>query len=318
MPYNNIISRTDVQALIPEDVSNVMLQNLQAESASLTLSTRIPVATNQTRMPVLSALPTAYFVSGDTGIKQTTEVNWANKYLNIEELAAIVPIPEAVLDDATFDVWASVRPLLEQAIARALDAAILFGVNKPASWPTDIVTTAVAAGNMRTRGVATAAQGGIAEDFNQLFGTVEADGYAVNGVVAKTLYKAILRGARGTDGQMLADISGGTLYGESLKIVAPGLWPTGATPPGLYAEAIVGDWSQSIVGVRKDFTYKVLDQAVLTDASNVIQYNLAQQDMVALRIVFRVGWATANPINYENAGAEASRYAFGVMRSPAA
>lgn len=313
MPYNSIISRTDVQALIPEDVSNVMLQNLQTESASLTLSTNIPVSSNQTRMPVLSALPTAYFVSGDTGIKQTTEVNWANKYLNIEELAAIVPIPEAVLDDANFDVWGSVRPLLEQAIARALDAAILFGVNKPASWPTDIVTTAVAAGNVYARGTSTAAQGGLAEDFNQLFATVEADGYAVDGIIAKTLYKSFLRGARATDGQMLADISGGTLYGEQLKIVAPGLWPTGASA----AEAVVGDWTQSIVGIRKDFTYKVLDQAVLTDASNVIQYNLAQQDMVALRVVFRVGWVTANPINYENAGAEATRYAFGVMRSPA-
>jgi HK97 family phage major capsid protein len=318
LPYNNIISRTDVQALIPEDVSNVMLHNLEAESAALTLSTRIPVSSNQTRLPILSALPTAYFVSGDTGIKQTTEVNWANKFLNVEELAAIVPIPEAVLDDASFDVWGSVRPLLEQAIARALDAAILFGVNKPASWPTDIVTTAVAAGNMRTRGVATQAQGGIAEDFNQLFATVESDGYAINGVVAKTLYKSLLRGARAVDGQMLADLAGGTLYGEPLRIIAPGLWPAGATPPGLNAEAVVGDWSQSVVGVRQDFTYKLLDQAVLTDASNVIQYNLAQQDMVALRVVFRVGWQTANNINYENSGAEATRYAFGVMRSPAA
>jgi hypothetical protein len=70
--------------------------------------------------------------------------------------------------------------------------------------------------------------------------------------------------------------------------------------------------------VRQDFTYKLLTEAVLTDGSGVIQYNLAQQDMVALRVVFRVGWQTANNINYENSGAEATRYAFGVMRSPAA
>src|SRR5688500_13424786 len=120
--------------MIPEQVSRVMLENLQNESAALTLFRRVPMATNQTRMPVLSALPTAYFVSGDTGLKQTTETNWANKYLNVEELAAIVPIPESVLDDAGFDVWGSIRPLLEQAIGRALDAAVFFGTNKPASW----------------------------------------------------------------------------------------------------------------------------------------------------------------------------------------
>lgn len=313
MPYNNIVSRTDAAALIPEDVSNAMLTNLQTESAALSLFTRIPVAQSQTRLPILSALPTAYFVTGDTGIKQTTEVNWANRFLNIEELAAIVPIPEAVLDDINFDVWGSVRPLLEQAIGRALDAAVFFGTNKPASWPDDIVTSAVAAGNVVARGTATAAQGGIAEDFNQLFGTVEADGYEVNGIVGRTSYKARLRGARGTDGQPLADIANGTLYGEQLRFVMPGMWPSGLSA----AEAVAGDFTQGVLGVRQDFTYKVLDQAVLTDASNVIQYNLAQQDMVALRVVFRVGWQVANVINYEQS-VEANRYPFGVMRSPAA
>jgi hypothetical protein len=77
------------------------------------------MATNQTRLPVLSALPTAYFVNGDTGLKQTTEVAWANKFLNVEELATIVPIPEAVLDDAGFDVWGNGHAAADQdAIAR--------------------------------------------------------------------------------------------------------------------------------------------------------------------------------------------------------
>lgn len=308
-----MISRSDAAALIPEEVSQAMLTNLEAESAALSLSTRIPVATNQTRFPVLSALPTAYFVSGDTGLKQTTEVNWANKYLNIEELAAIVPIPEAVLDDANFDVWGSVRPLLEQAIARALDAAILFGVNKPAAWPTDLVAAAVAAGNVRARGTATAAQGGIAEDFNQLFATVEADGFMVNGVATRTTYKAYLRGARDTSGQALADLANNSLWGEPLRFVTPGLWPTGLSA----AEAIAGDWTQSVVGVRQDFTYKLLTEGVLTDNTGAIQYNLPQQDMVALRVVFRVGWQVANTINYEQA-VEANRFPFAVMRSPAA
>ena len=29
------------------------------------------------KQPVLSALPVAYFVNGDTGLKQTTEAAWA-------------------------------------------------------------------------------------------------------------------------------------------------------------------------------------------------------------------------------------------------
>lgn len=311
MAYSNVISRTDAQATIPEQVSNVMMANLMTESAALSLFQRIPLATNQTRFPVLSALPTAYFVNGDTGLKQTTEVNWANQYINVEELAAIVPIPEAVLDDTSFDVWGSVRPLLEQAIGRALDAAVLFGVNKPASWPTDIVAAATAASNNQSR-ASTAANGGVAQDLNLLFGKVEASGFTVNGVAARTSFKQVVRGARDTTGQALADISGMTLWGEQLRFVQSGLWPTAGTGA---AEAIAGDWSQGVLGVRQDFTYKVLDQAVIQDNSGVIQYNLAQQDMVALRIVFRVGWAVANTINYEHTS-PTNRYPWGVLTQP--
>ena len=89
MAYNNLTSRTDVEALIPEEVSRTMLGKETHGSAVLDLFRRVPVSRNQVRFPVLSALPTAYWVSGDTGLKQTTEVAWANKFLNIEELAVI-------------------------------------------------------------------------------------------------------------------------------------------------------------------------------------------------------------------------------------
>jgi HK97 family phage major capsid protein len=313
MPYNNIISRTDAAALIPEQVSGEMLGNLQNESAALTLFRQIPISTNQTRLPVLSALPTAYFVSGDTGLKQTTEINWANKYLNVEELAAIVPIPEAVMDDATFDVWGATRPLLEQAIGRALDAAVFFGTNKPASWPSDIVTAAVAAGNVVARGTNAAAAGGISADISDLFGTIEADGYDVNGIAANRTYRGMTRDARDANGVRLAEVSPDEWYGERVVYPMRGQWPTGVSA----AEVIAGDFSQGVLGVRQDFTYKILDQAVITDAGGLVQYNLAQQDMVALRVVFRVAWQIANTINYDQA-TEASRYPFGVLRSPAA
>jgi HK97 family phage major capsid protein len=312
VPYNNVISRTDAQALIPEQVSNALLAGLQTSSAALSLFRRIPVSTNQTRLPVLAALPTAYFVNGDTGQKQTTEVNWANKYLNIEEIAAIVPIPETVLDDATFDMWGAIRPLIEGAIARRLDGAVLFGVNKPASWPADINAAAVAAANTRVRGTASAATGGIAEDFNQLLAAVEKDGFTPDALISKTSYKALLRGARDTLGQPLADLNNNTLYGQPLRMVAPGLWPTGGAA-GTNAEAFAVDSQQFVVGVRQDFTYKLLSEAVLTDDTGAIQYNLAQQDMVALRVVFRVGWQAANTINYEGAN-DATQYPASVMR----
>lgn len=310
MPYNNIVSRTDAAATIPEVVSNQMLANLQSTSAALQLFTRIPLSTAQTRFPVVSALPTAYFVNGDTGLKQTTEVNWANKYINVEEIAAIVPIPDSVLADSSFDVWAQVRPLIEQAIGRTLDAAVFFGTNKPASWDTAIVPAAVAAGNVVARGTNNAAAGGIAADFSDLYATVEADGYEVTGVIANTAYRGRLRNARGTDGQPLMDLTG-SVFGVTPTYPMRGLFPTGLSA----AEAIAGDFMQGIIGVRQDFTYTFSNTAVITDPNGDITFNAFQQDMTLMRVVFRVGFVVSNPINYDR-GVEADRYPFAVLRSP--
>lgn len=314
MPYNSVTSRTDVQAMIREQVSDAMLQGLSNQSAALNLFTRINVPTNQTRFPVLSALPSAYFVTGDTGLKQTTEAAWDNKYINIEELAAIVPIPDAVLADASFDIWGSIRPLVEDAIARALDAAIFFGTNAPASWPDDILTAATAATNTYFRGTNAANVGGIAEDLNQVIAKPEADGYFPSGFVANPTVRARLRSARGTDGQLLTDVNGGvtSIWGLPALYPMPGQWPgTGDSDAELFAL----QRENFILGVRQDFTVTASNTAVIQDGSGVVQFNAFQQDMTLFRIVFRAGWQVSNPINYTQQ-TEGSRYPAAVMLSP--
>lgn len=312
MPYDSIVSRTDADALIPEEVSNELLTSLSGQSAVLGQFRRIPVATNQVRFPVLSALPTAYFVTGDTGLKQTTEMAWTNKFLDVEELACIVPMPESVLDDASFDIWGEIRPGLEEAVARALDNAVFFGVNAPASWPDDVVTAATAAGNTEARGTAAGAAGGIAEDMNQAIGEMEADGFMPSGAVANPLFKKFVRGLRDTTGQSLGDISMSDFWGIPVSYPMPGLWPTGSGA----AEVIFGDFARNfVVGVRKDFTYTVATEGVIQDNTGAIVYNLFQQDMVALRVVFRAGWQVANIINRQQP-TEGSRYPASILTAP--
>lgn len=308
--YNNVISRADAAAGIPEEVSEVLLKGVINEASALNAFTRIPVSRAQTRLPILASLPVAYWVNGDTGLKQTTEVNWANKYLNVEELAAIVPIPETVLDDTSFDVWGSVRPLLEQAIARAFDAAVYFGTNAPGSFPTAVVPAAIAAGNSLNRGTNAAGAGGIAGDFSDLYGLVEDDGYDPDTLIAKRTIKGRLRRAKmasgnNTDEEFLSELR------SDAQFPMRGLWPTATGG----AEAVALQRDNFVAGVRQDFTYKILDQAVIQDNTGAIIFNLAQQDMVALRVTFRAGWQVANTINYDQA-AEASRYPAGVLLIP--
>jgi HK97 family phage major capsid protein len=306
--YNSLTSRTDVGSLIPEEVSHEMLGKIIEDSAVLSMFKRIPVAGTQVRFPILSALPLAYWVSGDTGLKQTTEAAWTNKYMNIEEIAAIIPIPENVAADLSsngVDIWGEVRPLVVEQVGRAFDTAVLFGTNAPGTFPTNVNAAALAAGNTVTEGAAASA-GGIQDDIDQAIGLLEVDGYDPTGIIASTSLKGKLRRARDTTGQRL---TGSDLMAyDSLSIAYPmrGLWATGGGA-GTNVRALVGDFSEFVVGVRQDISWKLLDQAVIQDGSGAIIYNLPQQDMVALRLTFRAGWQVANKINNDQP-VEANRY----------
>jgi HK97 family phage major capsid protein len=316
MPFNNQITRSGAAALVPEEYSAEILSRLPTQSAALSLFRHVTMSRQQYRMPIIAALPVAYWVAGDTGLKQTTEQQWANKYLNAEELAVIVPIPEKVLDDAAFDIWAEVTPFVVEAIGRALDGAIFLGINKPASWPTAIATVATEKGNTGIAPTKTPQEGGIVGDISELMAKVEAGGFDVSGIIAHRKFKGLLRQARGTTGEQLTAMDPGTevepeptnIFSVPISYPMRGVWPTTAKA----IELILGDFSQGILGVRQDLTFKMLDQAVLHDETGKVIFNLAQQDMVAMRVVCRFGFEVANVPQPE---LSATQYPFGVLNS---
>ncbi len=314
MAYDNIVSRVDAQALIPLPVAQDIQRSVVEESAALRLFKNVPMSSKTERMPVISALPVAAWVTGDTGLKQTTEANWADKTLIVEELACIVPIPDAVIADASFDIWGEIKPLIAEAMARALDSAVFFGINKPASWPADVAAMAVAAGNVASVGATADNKGGIIGDINAVMATVEADGYDVNGFVTSRAFRSRLRGVRDVNGQRLLDIdtNGERIEGQPISYAMSGLWPNPATAGS--TQLIAGDFTRGIIGIRQDITYKLFTEGVIQDNTGAIIYNLLQQDMSAMRVVARYAYQVANPINYSNA-VEVDRAPFGVLRT---
>jgi HK97 family phage major capsid protein len=311
MAYNAITNRTDAQALVPEEVSRAMLGKATEQSAVLRLFQHIPVQRNQIRFPILSALPTAYFVSGDTGLKQTTDMAWSNKYLNVEEIATIMPVPDAVLADVEVNIWDQAMPLLTEAFARVLDAAVFFGTNAPSTWPDDILTAALAA-NTDVAASSAAASGGIFNDVDSMHAAVEACGFGVTGWVAELPFKSRLRKGRDSTGRKLDEgrVNGSLDSLDGFPILFPmqGLFPQVDNQGGTDGTTCFGgQWSEFVVGVRQDITMKILTEGVIQDSNGTIIYNLAQQDMTAVRLVFRVGWQVSNRINNQQP-TEASRY----------
>jgi len=321
MAFNSLISRTDAAALIPEEVSQEILKGVAEMNPIMRLARRLPnMARAQKRIPVMSAFASAYFVSGDTGLKQTSEVTWENKYIDAEELAVIVPVPESVLDDVDYDIWAEVRPEIENALSLAITAAVLYGTNIPATWTTNLGAAGlVAVCDAASSTISLAAYADAYEAIlgesgagaDGVFMLIEADGFGVTGSIAHPSMRGVLRNTRDSNGNPIfrpgmADPTRYELDGTPIS------FPTDGSITAASSLMISGQWDQLVYAMRQDVTYKVLTEAVIQDATGAIVYNLAQQDMVALRAVMRLGFALPNPLNRMQATA-ASRCAFATL-----
>lgn len=289
----NIVNRTDLSGLIPEPVTREIIQGVTEGSAVLQMGRRLPNMTSKTQtMNVLDMLPTAYFVNGDTGMKQTTKMKWDKKKIYAEEIAVIVPIPEAVLDDADYDIWGEVRPRLVEAFGKVIDGAILFGTNKPTSWRDSVLETCTKAGSV------VAATPYIYDDLlaeGGVIAKVEESGYLVNGIMSAIQMRAKLRGLKDLNGNPIfkTDMQGTTPYALD---GSPMYFPRNGAFDTTKALMFAGDWSELVYSIRQDITFKIFDQGVVQDPSdNSIVYNLMQNDMVALRAVMRLGWEIPNP-----------------------
>ena len=311
---SDMIDRTGAEALISEEVANEIIQGVAEQSTVLRMGRKLPnMSKKKYRMPVLDMLPVAYWVAGDSGFKQTSKMAWKNKYITAEELAVIIPIPEAVVDDADYDIWGEVRPRAVEALGKKIDGAVIFGVDKPDTWRDGLVDGATDAGNVVTLGASDDLYDKIkAED--GVIAKVEESGFFPSGHLADITMRAKLRGLKDSTGQPIfrTGMQGATSY--SLD-GSPIDFPRNGAFDKTKALMITGDFSQLVYSIRQDVTYKLLTEATIVDPSTKeVIYALAQQDMVALRIVMRLGWEVPNPINSLKS-TEAERFPFAILKS---
>lgn len=309
----NIIDRTGAESLIPETRAREIIQGTITRSAVLSQGRKLPNLSSKThKMPVLDMLPIAYFVNGDTGNKKTTNMKWDKKVITAEEIAVIVPIPEAVLDDSEYDIWAEVRPRVEEAFGKVIDGAVLFGVNAPSSWRDDIVTTATSATSVVTLGSSDSLYDKIMGE-GGVIAKVEESGFFVTGHMADISMRAKLRGLKDSTGNPIfkSDMQESTRYSLDGSAMT---FPNNGSFDKSKALMISGDFSQLVYAIRQDITFKLFTEGVVQNTDGTIAYNLMQQDMVALRAVMRLGWEIPNPINSLETD-ETKRCPFAILKS---
>jgi HK97 family phage major capsid protein len=235
-------------------------------------------------------------------------MSWGVKEIFAEEAACIVVIPENVIDDADIDLWAEVESRTSEAIARLIDQTVFFGTapagSVPASFPVGgIVGEATAAGHLYAQGTTDAAED-LAEAWNQTMSLVEADGFNVSNSYSDGSIKGTLRGLRDANGTPIyvTNLAGGgptqSVYGVPISYVTNGSWDK------TKALAVMGDSSMAVLGIRQRLTAKRLTEAT------VGTFNLAEQDMVGLRVKTRLAFAVLVP---KGPGQSATPYPFAVL-----
>ena len=298
------IDKTNVEALIDTQVANEIFEGVVRESKALSMFRRLPnMTSDKTKLRVLDSLPIAYFVDESTnnGRKNLTKMAWDKKYINAAELAVIVPIKENVLNDTSIDIWSEVKPRIVEAFGNKIDNAIFNGTDKPADWRAGLIPSIVTAGAEVTEG------DNLYSDINDVMTKVEESGYNVTGLLGGVGLKGKFR--------MLTDTTGQPIKGTEIDSLPKAFLDNGAWDK-TKSVLIAGDFSQAVYAIRQDVTYKVLTEAVIQDpSSGDILYNLAQDDMVALRVVMRLGWEIPNPVNALNE--TATRFPFANLKPKA-
>lgn len=295
------ITKSNAYALFEDDVIEDIIQGVVQESAVLKMFTRLPnMTSSQLKMTILDKLPIAYWVNNkvNNGRKGLTNMMWDNKFIVAEELAVIVPIKEALLDDASIDIWAQVRPRIIEAFGKKIDQAVFTGVDKPSGFRADLLTSIINASASISN------TGDLYSDISDAMGYVEESGFNPTGLIGGLNLKAKFR--KMVDGNNLP-ITGTEINELTKAYVTNGAWDKNK------ALLMVGDFSQAVYSIRQDVTYKLLTEGIIQDpVSGAILYNLGQDDMVALRVVMRLGWEIPNPINAE-AENEETRFPFAVV-----
>ena len=279
----------DFSGFIPTFYARQIIEEATQQSAILSLPvTTMPMGTKTTELIVPAQYPKAYWVSADNPRKPFTDMKLTARVITAEEVAAVVAIPDNMIADLDINIWAWVRPKLAEAIAAALDAAVLFGEDAPASFPAGGLlnpdyTTIVGAGT------------DVVDTVNLAMAAVENQGLTVSGSAADLTVKSRLRGVRDESGALLlgADQVGTnqvqTLYGAPIRYQAFDDIST--------ADFITGAWSNVVIGIRQDIRYEMNPAAVLADDEGRVVLSGFQDNATPMKVWARYAFTVMNPVS---------------------
>ena len=310
--------------LIPIQYSTQIIQMAQEQSLAMRHFRNVRMPNAATVMPVLDTLPVARWVTGELtdpagtgqGKKNVTGQKWKGINLVAEELATIVVIPEAVIEDASIDLWAEITPASQKPSPQRTTV--------PCSQASRFRRrgTCLVASSLRQRPQATSRRRRrqprrrTSTTQPSLRSRVTASCRPMCSPRFRSVQRPHMGRVRcpGVPHRLPRRRQGG----QRVRYARP-LRPPQRPRHSQHRHRCDDRRPQKgIVGTLTDLQYKILTEATIDvsaaqDGSEMV--SLAQQDLVALRVRGRFGFATANPVTYLNKDS-ANRFPFSVIKTP--
>ncbi len=288
-----MINKAQIQPLINPEFINDIFQKAAKSSFVMANATRLPNMTGSTsELTILNELPVAYWTDYDTEHRRLTKLSLAGKTIVAKEAHVLVPLSIIAINDAKNG--GNIRQLIidrgGEAIGKLFDQAVIIGKNKPRGFREGVVPSAIAVGATVTQ------SGSLYTAVSDAMALVEASDYEPNGIVGGLGLKAAFRNMLDTSGR---PITGTEVDSLPKTFLNNGSWDKNV------ASLIVGDWKQVYYSVRQEMEVDVFTEATIKDPNfvdsngNPIEYNLAQERMIAIMLTMRIGWEIPNPISIE-------------------
>lgn len=286
---NNILLAQKHSGLIPEEISNEIIQKTMNESVVMKLCRKIKMNAPRVKVPVLADVTgKAAFVSELQSIP-ILQPKVVDVELQAKRLSFIIPCSGEFNDLTVLDLMTSYKDVITQTLINLVDQSILVGAKEIGSTEDKVFPTILDAAMLQKVEVPEANASGVAllDGVSDAIQTVTNNNFKVDGILGNLGVENTLR--------KMKDTTNNFLFPDTTKLFGKDMNYTNIFTQD-NAVAIAGNWSRCLYGIFKDIRYDFFDSGTvkLSDSEEI---NLIQHYAAALRITVYV----ASNIVYKDA-----------------
>ncbi len=281
------ITRTTHALAIPQEKSFEVVSNVYGESAVLQLADvrQMTAAVEDIVTAGAFTWPAGMSNVAEASAKPTFDGTLASLQLVAQKMAVALIVTEELLAESGVDIISFYQNAIEQRMAQLIDVCALTGAGPFGTE--NLGAAAVTAGGAHVQVVTGTMAAPTTQhlSFSRAIGAVEADDFQPNGILSQRSMKGDLRvladsQARPLYVESLSSDTPDLLYGQPVYYLGRGAFPT---PAASTLRAIVGDFSQYIIGIRDELTFSLHNEGTIGGV------NLLETNQVALRAEMRLG-----------------------------